>query len=77
MEAVMAGVASVMVLIVAVFLSGVVLGVVAMVAVAARREDRFRSLAEHRGDLRYSPPDEVSRGARRLIRVGPRALIEG
>jgi hypothetical protein len=80
MEAAMTGVASValiLILVLAVFLSGVVLGVVAMVAVAVHRDDRFCSLAGHRGDLRYSPSDEVSRGARRLMWIGPRALIQG
>ena len=52
---------------VAVFLGGVVLGVIAVVAIAVRREDRRYTLA---GDA----PDLLSRNARRLTGVGRRDL---
>jgi hypothetical protein len=47
------------------FISGVVLGVVVIVAVASRREDRIFSLT---GET----PDAVCRGARRLMGAGTR-----
>lgn len=50
-------------LILAVFLGGVTLGVVAMVAVAVRREDRLFSLSD-------AAPGAAARGARRLTRFG-------
>jgi hypothetical protein len=50
-------------LILAVFLGGVTLGVVAMVAVAVRREDRLYSLSG-------AAPSAAARGARRLTRFG-------
>ena len=55
--------ASVAYLILAVFLSGVTLGVVAMVSVAIRREDRLFSLSG-------AAPGAAARGARRLTRFG-------
>jgi hypothetical protein len=54
---------SVAYLILAVFLGGVAIGVVAMVAVAVRREDRYFSLS---GDA----PGAAARGARRLTGFG-------
>jgi hypothetical protein len=50
---------------IAVFLSGVMVGVLALVAVAIRREERRFSLV---GDA----PDRLSRNARRLTGVGRR-----
>ena len=55
--------ASVAFLILAVFLSGVAIGVVAMVAVAVRREDRLYSLSS-------AAPGAAARGARFLTRFG-------
>lgn len=55
--------ASVAYLILAVFLSGVVLGAVAMVAVAVRKEERQFSLTG-------AAPGAAARGARRLTRFG-------
>jgi len=55
--------ASVAYLILAVFLGGVTLGVVAMVSVAVRREDRLFSLSG-------AAPGAAARGARRLTRFG-------
>ena len=55
--------ASVAFLILAVFLSGVAIGVVAMVAIAVRREDRLYSLDG-------PAPGAVARGARFLTRFG-------
>ena len=55
--------ASIAYLILAVFLSGVTLGVVAMVAVAVRKEDRQFSLSG-------AAPGAAARGARRLTRFG-------
>jgi hypothetical protein len=55
--------ASVAYLILAVFLSGVTLGAVAMVAVAIRREDRLFSLSD-------AAPGAAARGARRLTGFG-------
>ena len=65
LEAIMAGV--VIAMTVAVFLGGVVLGVIAVVAIAVRREDRRYTLA---GDA----PDRLSRNTRRLTGVGRRDL---
>ena len=48
-----------------VFGTGVIVGVIAMVAMAIRREDR-------RGSLTQPPPDVLARGARRLNGVGLR-----
>ncbi|HLH81727.1 MAG TPA: hypothetical protein VKV38_00540 [Trebonia sp.] len=47
------------------FIGGAVLGVVAIVSVASRREDRLHSLT---GEA----PDAVCRGTRRLIGAGTR-----
>jgi hypothetical protein len=47
------------------FIAGVVLGVVVIVSVASRREDRLFSLT---GEA----PDAVCRGARRLVGAGTR-----
>ena len=55
--------ASVAYLILAVFLGGFTLGVVAMVAVAVRREDRLYSLSG-------AAPGAAARGARWLTRYG-------
>jgi hypothetical protein len=55
--------ASVAYLILAVFLAGVTLGVVAMVAVAVRKEDRLYSLSG-------AAPGAAARGARWLTRFG-------
>lgn len=66
-EAAMASAASVAYLILAVFLGGITLGVVAMVAVAVRREDR---LSRQSG----LPPGELARGARRLTGFGREEL---
>ncbi len=55
--------ASVAYLILAVFLAGVTLGVVAMVAVAVRKEDRLFSLSG-------AAPGAAARGARWLTRFG-------
>jgi hypothetical protein len=55
--------ASVAYLILAVFLAGVTLGVVAMVAVAVRKEDRLYSLSG-------PAPGAAARGARWLTRYG-------
>ena len=55
--------ASVAYLILAVFLGGVTLGVVAMVAVAVRREDRLYSLSG-------AAPGAAARGARFLTGFG-------
>lgn len=61
----MAGV--VVVVAVAVFIAGMVMGVTAVVAIAVRREDRRYTLA---GDA----PDRLSRTTRRLTGVGRRDL---
>lgn len=53
--------------IIALFLSGVLSGVIVVVALAVRREDRRYSLT---GEA----PDRLSRGARRLNGVGRRDL---
>jgi len=55
--------AAVAYLILAVFLGGVTLGVVAMVAIAVRREDRLYSLSG-------AAPGAAARGARWLTRYG-------
>lgn len=59
--------ASVVVVAVTVFIAGVVMGVIAVVAIAVRREDRRYTLA---GDA----PDRLSRTTRRLTGVGRRNL---
>jgi hypothetical protein len=59
--------ASVVVVAVAVFIAGVVMGVIAVIAIAVRREDRRYTLA---GDA----PDRLSRTSRRLTGVGRRDL---
>jgi hypothetical protein len=53
------------IVILAVFLGGIALGVVLIVAAAIRREDRRLS-------LRGAAPDSMTRGARMLIGVGSR-----
>jgi hypothetical protein len=50
-----------------VFALGVVFGVIAMVSMASRREDRL-------GTLTRQPPDLLARGARRLNGVGFRNI---
>jgi len=55
--------ASVAYLILATFLGGVTLGIVAMVAIAIRREDRLYSLSA-------AAPGAAARGARFLTRFG-------
>jgi hypothetical protein len=62
------GAASAAYVILAVFLGGVAWGVVTMVAVAVRREDRLYSLAR-------VPPGESAYGLRRLTRLGPGELL--
>jgi hypothetical protein len=52
---------------IAVFLSGMVMGVIAVVAVAVRREDRRYTLA-------VEAPDRLSRNGRRLTGVRRRDL---
>jgi MFS superfamily sulfate permease-like transporter len=64
-EFVMSGV--VVVVTVALFLGGVVTGVIAAVALAIRREDRRYTLVRE-------APDRISRSARRLTGVGRRGL---
>lgn len=51
----------------AVFVGGIVLGVIAMVAVAVRREDRRYTLA-------VEAPDRLSRNTRRLTGLSRRDL---
>jgi hypothetical protein len=65
LEAIMAGV--VVASAVSVFLGGLVIGVIVVIAIAVRREDRCYSLA---GDA----PDRLSRNTRRLTGVGRRDL---
>jgi hypothetical protein len=65
LEAVVAGV--VIAIAISVFLGGLVTGVIAVIAVAVRREDRCYSLA---GDA----PDRLSVSTRRLTGVGRRDL---
>ena len=55
--------ASIAYLILAVFLGGVTLGVIAMVAIAVKREDRLYSLSG-------AAPGAAARGARLLTRFG-------
>jgi hypothetical protein len=50
-----------------VFGTGVMVGVIAMVAMAIRREDK-------RGSLTEAPPDVLARGARRMNGVGLRNI---
>lgn len=50
-----------------VFGAGVIAGVIAMVAIAIRKEDRLRSLTRQ-------PPGAAARGARRLNGVGLRDI---
>ncbi len=50
-----------------VFGTGVIVGVIAMVAMAIRREDK-------RGSLTQPPPDVLARGVRRLNGVGLRNI---
>jgi hypothetical protein len=64
-EYVMAGVVATVT--VALFLSGVVTGVIVVVALAIRREDRRYSLVRE-------APDRMSRSARRLTGLGRRGL---
>jgi hypothetical protein len=52
---------------IAIFLSGMVMGVIAVVAIAVRREDRRYTLA-------VEAPDRLSRNARRLTGVRRRDL---
>jgi hypothetical protein len=64
LEAIMAGV---VVVAVAVFIAGLVMGVIAVIAIAVRREDRRYTLA-------VDAPDRMSRTTRRLTGVGRRDL---
>jgi hypothetical protein len=64
LEAIMAGV---VVVAIAVFVAGAVMGVIAVVAIAVRREDRRYTLA-------VDAPDRLSRSTRRLTGVGRRDL---
>ena len=64
LEAIMA---SVVVVAVAVFIAGLVMGVIAVVAIAVRREDRRYTLA-------VDAPDRLSSTTRRLTGVGHRDL---
>ena len=59
--------ASVVVIAVAVFIAGLVMGVIAVIAIAVHREDRRYTLA---GDA----PDLMSKTTRRLTGVGRRDL---
>jgi hypothetical protein len=59
--------ASVVVIAVAVFIAGLVMGVIVVIAIAVRREDRRYTLA---GDA----PDLMSKTTRRLTGVGRRDL---
>ena len=52
---------------VAIFLAGMAVGVIAVVAIAVRREDRRYTLASE-------APDRLSRSTRRLTGVGRRDL---
>jgi hypothetical protein len=65
LEAFMAGVVAVTA--VSIFLGGLMIGVIAVIAIAVRREDRRYTLA---GDA----PDRLSRSTRRLTGVGRRDL---
>jgi hypothetical protein len=64
LEAIMA---SVVVVAVTVFIAGLVMGVIVVVAIAVRREDRRYTLA-------VDAPDRLSRTTRRLTGVGRRDL---
>jgi hypothetical protein len=64
LEAIMA---SVVVVAITVFIAGLVMGVIAVVAIAVRREDRHYTLA-------VDAPDRMSRTTRRLTGVGRRDL---
>jgi hypothetical protein len=64
LEAIMA---SVVVVAVAVFIAGLVMGVIVVIAIAVRREDRRYTLA-------VDSPDRLSRTARRWTGVGRRDL---
>jgi len=57
----------VVVVAVALFLGGIVIGILAVIAVAVRREDRRYTLASE-------APDRLSRNTRRLTGVGRRDL---
>jgi hypothetical protein len=57
----------IVVLTIALFLSGVVIGVIAVLALATRREDRRYSLA-------IEAPDRLSRNARRLTGLGRKGV---
>jgi hypothetical protein len=56
--------------IVAFFTIGLVLKIVVMVALAARREAQRYSVAGYRRELRYSPPGGLVRGAGLLTASG-------
>jgi hypothetical protein len=64
LEAIMAGV---VVVAVSVFIAGLVVGVIAVIAIAVGREDRRYTLA-------VDAPDRLSRTTRRLTGVGRRDL---
>lgn len=66
LEAIMAGIVAITV---ALFLGGIVTGVIVVVALAVRREDRRYSLV---GEA----PDRMSRSARMLNGVGHRGILE-
>jgi hypothetical protein len=51
-----------------VFDLGVMLGIIVMISIAVRREDRWYTLTG-------SPPDVAARGVRRLTRLGLRDII--
>jgi hypothetical protein len=59
--------ASVVIVAVAVFIAGMVMGVIAVIAIAVRREDRRYTLA-------VDAPDRLSRSTRRLTGFGRRDL---
>jgi hypothetical protein len=59
--------AGVVVVAVSVFIAGLVVGVIAVIAIAVRREDRRYTLA-------VDAPDRLSRTTRRLTGVGRRDL---
>jgi hypothetical protein len=59
--------ASVVVVAVSVFIAGAVIGVIAVIAIAVRREDRRYTLA-------VDAPDRMSKTTRRLTGVGRRDL---
>jgi hypothetical protein len=65
LEAIMAG--GVVVIAIAIFLGGMVMGVIAVVAIGVRREDRRYTLA-------VEAPGRLSRNARRLTGVRRRDL---